>query len=77
MTMLKITCMHCGKVMGYKEGYGVSGVTSTVCRPCITIHYPILKEAINEAEKAEIEQKGAVEIYRAVDVSLDVYGGNS
>lgn len=39
-TVLKILCMYCGAGMGEKPGYGVSGETSGICRPCWATHFP-------------------------------------
>jgi len=40
MTVLKIECMYCNKDMGKKDGEGVSGVTTSICRECWIKNHP-------------------------------------
>lgn len=35
MTLMVVICAWCRSDLGYKAGYGVSGPTAGVCRPCM------------------------------------------
>lgn len=40
MTILKIICMYCKREMGERDGQGVEGDTSSICRQCWEKHFP-------------------------------------
>jgi len=50
-TILRIVCMYCGKVMGEKPGYGVSGDSHSICRECWEERFPGDPYPESEAEK--------------------------
>jgi hypothetical protein len=33
-TIMEIECMHCRKIYGFKDGLGVTGMTSGICSKC-------------------------------------------
>jgi len=39
-TRLRIVCMYCKKVMGFKPGYGVSGDSHSICKECWEGKFP-------------------------------------
>lgn len=39
-TVMVIQCCGCGEILGAKDGLGKTGVTSTLCEPCIERLYP-------------------------------------
>ena len=39
-TTLRIVCMYCKKIMGSKEGYGVSGDSHSICQSCWEEKFP-------------------------------------
>lgn len=39
-TILKIVCMYCKKDMGEKDGEGVEGTSSSICKECWEEHFP-------------------------------------
>lgn len=39
-TVLTIQCMDCHKYLGEKDGGGVEGITSTLCKPCWKKRFP-------------------------------------
>jgi len=39
-TTLRIVCMYCRKVMGYKPGHGVSGDSHSICEECWEKEFP-------------------------------------
>ena len=39
-TKLKIVCAWCGKSMGEKEGFGVEGVSHSMCKKCWKSYFP-------------------------------------
>lgn len=39
-TTLRIVCMYCGKIMGEKPGYGVSGDSHSICKACWEERFP-------------------------------------
>jgi len=40
VSILVIQCCGCGTVLGATDGQGKTGVTSTLCEPCIEERYP-------------------------------------
>ncbi len=52
-TRIVVTCMHCGHVIGYKPGHGVTGMSSGICTACLWTHYPDLAEEVMELKKEE------------------------
>lgn len=39
-TILKIVCMYCDEDMGTKDGEGIEGVTTSICKKCWKKHFP-------------------------------------
>ncbi len=53
-SIMTITCMYCGESMGTKEGYGVKGDTSGICRKCWKERWPELPYPEDEKEEHEV-----------------------
>lgn len=49
-TILTVVCGYCGKFIGTKPGYGVSGVTTGICKECDKIEEEKLVDQIAESK---------------------------
>ncbi|WP_298432315.1 hypothetical protein [Geobacter sp.] len=38
--MMEVECMFCHRIIGMKEGHGVTGKTSSICGACLDVYYP-------------------------------------
>jgi hypothetical protein len=52
---MTIICMHCGHIIGTKDGHGVIGLTSGICSACLWLHYPQYAARVVEAKRKENE----------------------
>lgn len=58
-TVMIVECCSCGEVQRVKDGYGVSGPTSTLCVPCIERLYPEYTAEFNAIRARRQEERAA------------------
>ena len=56
-TVIETVCMYCGYSMGMKDGFGVSGVSHSICRSCWTVHFPEWEYPDDEEDDENMEGK--------------------
>jgi hypothetical protein len=44
--MLEIECIHCHRIVGRKDGRGLTGTSSTICGACVAAYYPELSRLL-------------------------------
>jgi len=55
MTIIKVVCQTCGKVLGEKDGQGVEGISHSTCEKCLRELY---SDIFSEEEIQEITKGG-------------------